>query len=94
MVDEASLQNPAAGEATRSTIEHLTTVVPEQEFDLICEEWFGLLPDDSLRSVALMTLHGYSQQEIARAHGFTPRNVRYKLDKIRRIWIKKLGPDD
>jgi DNA-directed RNA polymerase specialized sigma24 family protein len=94
VIDESSLQQSPAAGAARPTMAQLAPVVPEQEFDLICEEWFRLLPDDSLRSVALMTLHGYSQQEIARAHGFTPRNVRYKLDKIRRIWAKTLGVED
>jgi DNA-directed RNA polymerase specialized sigma24 family protein len=90
VVDEAAI---AASDETADSprpLDRIATVIPEQEFDLLCEELFQALPDDTLRSIALMTLHGYDQSETAAAHGFTSRNVRYKLDKIRRIWSEKL----
>lgn len=94
VVDETSLAGPTRAEGPPGTIEHLAAVLPKQEFDLVCQEWFELLPEGSLRSVALMSLYGHSQEEIAEAHGFTARNVRYKLDKIRRIWRRKLEAGD
>jgi len=94
VVDESTLAVSSEGETSRQTIEHLTAVLPQEEFDLVCQEWFGLLPDSSLRSVALMALHGYQQDEIAAAHGFTERNVRYKLERVRRIWRKTLRAGD
>jgi len=94
VVDETSLAGRDRGEDPPRTLKHLAAVLPEQEFDLVCQEWFELLPEGSLRSVALMSLYGYGQEEIAEAHGFTARNVRYKLDKIRRIWRRKLEAGD
>jgi DNA-directed RNA polymerase specialized sigma24 family protein len=94
VIDESALAVSFEGETSRQTIEHLTAVLPQEEFDLVCQEWFGLLSDGSLRSVALMALYGYRQDEIAAAHGFTKRNVRYKLDRVRRIWRKTLATGD
>ena len=78
-------------DASSQNIEDLVAGTAEEQFDQICREWFELLPERSLRSVALMTLHGYTQEEIGEAHGFTTRNVRHKLSRIRKIWSAELG---
>ena len=47
---------------------------------------FGLLPDESLRIIALLKMEGYSNEEIARRLDCALRSVERKLARIRNLW--------
>ena len=47
----------------------------------------GLKPD--LQTVARMKLEGYTNREIADQLGRVERTVERKLDRIRRVWLRK-----
>jgi DNA-directed RNA polymerase specialized sigma24 family protein len=51
-----------------------------------CRWLFGLLRDESLRSVALLKLEGYTNEEIAAKLGCVRFTVDRKLRAIRQIW--------
>ncbi len=53
-----------------------------------CDEMLDLLEDETLREVAIMTLEGYSQQEIADKLGCVPRTVLRKQERIRLKWTR------
>lgn len=44
------------------------------------------LPDPSLQKVALLTMEGHTQQQVAKALMCTERTIRRKLETIRAIW--------
>lgn len=54
------------------------------------EELLQQLPDESLRSVALFRLEGFSNAEIAEELGCDPRTVRRRVENIRTIWADQL----
>ena len=47
---------------------------------------FGLLPDESLCTIALLKMEGHTNQEIASRQGCALRSVERKLDRIRNLW--------
>jgi DNA-directed RNA polymerase specialized sigma24 family protein len=47
--------------------------------------------DEAIRPVAVLRLEGLSTDEIAGRLGCTPRNVRYKLEFIRKTWSQDPG---
>ncbi len=47
---------------------------------------FGLLPDESLRLVALLKMEGYTNDEIATSLDCALRSVERKLERIRNLW--------
>lgn len=51
-----------------------------------CERLLGCLGDDTLRSVAVWKMEGYSTAEIAARLGCVPRTVERRLRVIRQIW--------
>lgn len=51
-----------------------------------CQRLLDLLPDESLRSVAVMRLEGYTSDEIAAKLGVVTRTITRKLDLIRKAW--------
>ncbi|QDS99441.1 ECF-type sigma factor [Adhaeretor mobilis] len=53
---------------------------------------FDALPDDVLRSVARKKLEGFQNAEIADELGVTERTVERKLNRIRNLWLSKIGP--
>jgi DNA-directed RNA polymerase specialized sigma24 family protein len=62
---------------------------------LVAEEYrrlFGVLPDGSLRLVALMRLEGYADAEIAASLDCGLRSVERKLGTIRKLWEAEVGP--
>jgi DNA-directed RNA polymerase specialized sigma24 family protein len=63
---------------------------PVPEFAAMLAEEFqrriDVLPDESLRRVALWRLEGYSNDEIAGRLGCVSRTVERKLDLIRKAW--------
>ena len=74
-----------------SWLEELSAVAPTQEYDLLCDELLGLLPDDSQRRTLTMLLEGNTQVEIAQKLGYTERNIRNKVTMIRRRLKTQLG---
>jgi DNA-directed RNA polymerase specialized sigma24 family protein len=51
-----------------------------------CRRLLGLLPDATLRSVALWKMEGYSNSEIAERLGCVAKTVERKLRAIRDVW--------
>ena len=70
-------------------IEDVLRVVPYHEFDLACEEWINLLPDDH-RQFAILRLFGCTNKEIAVELDCTERKVERKLHRIRAIWQSEI----
>jgi DNA-directed RNA polymerase specialized sigma24 family protein len=64
---------------------------PELPAEVIaaCSELLDALGDDTLRSVAVAKLEGFTNQEIARQLGFTVRSIERKLGIIRLTWQKE-----
>lgn len=63
-------------------------VTPEMEVMVAenCQRLLDLLPDETLRKVAVMRLEGYTSDEIAARLGVVTRTVTRKLDLIRKAW--------
>ena len=57
-----------------------------------CRRLLGLLRDESLRSVALWKMEGYTHEEIAARLGCVRFTVDRKLRAIRQIWDEERGP--
>lgn len=51
-----------------------------------CQKLLGLLKDERLHKIAVMTLEGNSPEEIAGKLGCVRRTVERKLERIREIW--------
>jgi DNA-directed RNA polymerase specialized sigma24 family protein len=51
-----------------------------------CQRLLARLPDESLRTVALWKMEGYTNAEIAARLGCVPQTVERKLRSIRNIW--------
>lgn len=49
------------------------------------------LPDDELRTVALMRMQGQGIAEIASRLGYVERSIKRKLQLIRELWERELG---
>jgi DNA-directed RNA polymerase specialized sigma24 family protein len=68
---------------------------PSPEFAAMVAEECGRLldglPDESLRTVALMKMEGYTNDEIADRLDCGPRTVTRKLNIIRTAWLSE-GP--
>ena len=47
---------------------------------------FGLLPDESLRTIALLKMEGHTNDEIASSLDCALRSVERKLERIRNLW--------
>ena len=47
---------------------------------------FGLLPDESLRIIALLKMEGHTNDEIASSRDCALRSVERKLERIRNLW--------
>lgn len=88
------------GRATASldqTVVHGSTVDPGQtppDLILVLDEeqkrLLRLLRDDTLRSIAIWKLEGYSHDEIAKMLSITSRTVIRKLNLIRKHWAREL----
>jgi DNA-directed RNA polymerase specialized sigma24 family protein len=51
-----------------------------------CQRLLARLPDESLRTVALWKMEGYTNTEIAARLGCVPQTVERKLRAIRTVW--------
>lgn len=80
---------PSDGKHLLST--RLASVAPA-EFDVCVSEALESL-DSTLRQIALLTLEGYTQDEIAKQLGCSRRTIIRKLELIRRI-ITEMNSDE
>jgi DNA-directed RNA polymerase specialized sigma24 family protein len=61
----------------------------------VAEEYrrlLDLLGDKELEAVAVARMEGYGVEEIGRRVGYAPRSVKRKLQLIRDIWRREIGP--
>lgn len=58
-----------------------------------CERLLALLRDDTLRTIAIRKMEGYTNQEIAAELEVSERTVRRKVDLIREDWQNELLAD-
>jgi RNA polymerase sigma factor (sigma-70 family) len=80
---ESVFEPGSAGLAAASATESHESEADCREFGA----WLlGLLPDPTLRSVALLRLEGLAVDDIASRLGIVPRTVGRKLARIREIW--------
>jgi DNA-directed RNA polymerase specialized sigma24 family protein len=57
-----------------------------------CRRLLHCLKDETLRSVAVWRLEGYTNEEIAERLDCVPQTVERKLRTIRKIWSAELPP--
>lgn len=71
---------------------------PSPEFVAEFEETvmllFGTLTDPTLVTIAQAKLEGFRDHEIAEQTGYSERTIRRKMERIRRLWIQDLDPED
>lgn len=60
--------------------------------DAHCEELLELLPDESLRHIAIRRLEGFTNDEIAAELNIALRSVERKLSRVRDLWRQELSP--
>jgi DNA-directed RNA polymerase specialized sigma24 family protein len=89
VLGEADLDAPGrSGEA--GGLGQVAGDVPTPSFALMMDEevrrLFDLLPDETLRLVALLKMEGYTNEEIARRLDCAQRSVERKLERIRLVW--------
>jgi RNA polymerase sigma factor (sigma-70 family) len=74
-------------------LDQLAGSEPTPEFAAMMTEdvrrLFGLLPDESLRVVALLKMEGYTNEEVASSLGCALRSVERKLERIRDLWSEE-----
>ena len=87
---ESVLQGPGGDNDGRG-IEQIIGDEPTAGFALqVSEEserLLGLLPDDSLRTLALLKMQGHTNDEVAEQLGCGKRTVERRLALIRKFWI-------
>ena len=95
LVRESELGNPSP-EDEAGGLDQFPGAEPTPEFvSLMAEEvrrLFGLLPNESLRLVALLKMEGYTAEEVATRLDYSARSVRRKLEVIRTLWIPEGSP--
>jgi DNA-directed RNA polymerase specialized sigma24 family protein len=57
-----------------------------------CRFRLNALPDETLRTIALLKMEGYTNPEVAEQLGCGLRTVVRKLELIRKLWIDEVGP--
>lgn len=76
-------------------LQELVAEVPTPDFLVELEEQhqqlLEMLPDDTIRRVALMRMEGHSIKEIAKHFDFTPRWAERKLELIRKQWTAAMA---
>jgi len=86
VLDETGLAPAADG----GGLERVPGREPTPEFVALmaeeCQRRLAQLGDEPLRTVALLRLEGYSNQEVAERLGCTARTVERKLELIRTLW--------
>ncbi len=93
VLDEAALANRLSADGPELGIERVLSREPTPELAARVAEEFQrllrLLGDDERRTIALMLLEDYRQEEIAAKLGCVPRTVRRKLKIIRGLLRKE-----
>jgi RNA polymerase sigma factor (sigma-70 family) len=79
-----------AAEDRSAGIDQIVGSAPTPEFAAEvgeeCRRLLALLPDDTLRAVALAKMEGYQNAEIAQRQGVKTRTIERKLQLIRELW--------
>jgi DNA-directed RNA polymerase specialized sigma24 family protein len=93
----AAIHNESCGEdEDRSVLEQILSREPTPEFAAQmaeeCQRLLRSLEDPELEAVALARMEGYTVEEIAKQRGYASRSIKRKLQLIRTIWEKELGP--
>src|SRR5262249_39574931 len=57
-----------------------------------CERLLRRLPDAELRSLAVLKMEGYTNDEIAVQLGRAPRTIKRRLSLIRGLWSREVAP--
>ena len=95
LVRESELGNPSP-EVEAGGLDQFPGSEPTPEFmSLMAEEvrrLFGLLPNESLRLVALLKMEGYTADEVATRLDCSARTVQRKLEVIRTLWAPEGSP--
>ena len=73
------------GEDSTLSMNDALSIIPAQEFDMACEEWLSLLPEDH-QQFAILRLLGHTNREISEMLDCTERKVERKLKRIRQLW--------
>ena len=93
----ATIQNERCGESEDgSVLEQILSREPTPEFAAQvaeeCQLLLHKLEDAELEAVALARMEGYTVEEIGKQMGYAARSIKRKLQLIRAIWEKELGP--
>jgi DNA-directed RNA polymerase specialized sigma24 family protein len=95
LVRESELGSPRA-EDEAGGLDQFVGAAPTPEFlALMTEEvrrLFDLLPNESLRLVALLKMEGYTVDEVATRLDRSARSVQRKLELIRMLWMQEGAP--
>ena len=95
LVRESELGNPSP-EVEAGGLDQFPGAAPTPEFlALMAEEvrrLFDLLPNESLRLVALLKMEGYTADEVATRIDRSARSVQRKLEVIRTLWTPEGAP--
>jgi DNA-directed RNA polymerase specialized sigma24 family protein len=92
-----SIYGKAGGEDMDAGLHHELGSEPTPEFAAMfqenCQVLLDLLQDETLRTVAVLRLQGYSNAEIAAQLGCVERSVERKLERIRAKWSKSAASE-
>jgi RNA polymerase sigma factor (sigma-70 family) len=87
-----SLEDLADREAEQVLDRELTPALAAQVNDA-CRRLLDQLGDETLRSIALLKLEGYTNAQIAKRLGYVEPTVERKLQRIRRLWAQEVGDE-
>ena len=89
VMDEAALATPGSENSERG-IEQVIGKEPTPELVAQVADTYdhllGLLPDETLRQVACLTLEGHTLEEIAKRLEFSVATAGRKLNRVRALW--------
>lgn len=89
LVGESAISGPSTGDVNRYGLQHIVEAAPDSGYidslNQECRERLEAL-DERLRQVALLRLHGFSNQEIAQKIGRSHKSVERYLKTIRAEW--------
>jgi DNA-directed RNA polymerase specialized sigma24 family protein len=93
---DVSLPNANASSTAGPRLERILRQEPGPELIVEmaeeCQRLLQRLGNETLRSVAVWKMQGYTEQEISAKLGCVPRSVRRKLQAIRILWSKEFSP--
>lgn len=93
VADEAAL-TPLGADVDERGIERMIGAEPSPElvaqFNDSCEHLLRLLPDETLRQVAKLTLEGHTLEEIGDRLNFSIATAGRKLSRVRTLWEREV----